>query len=476
MPVRPESSTAARSSVLAHGTCLLLTLGLVGCGSSGPTYAEVAPIIESNCVGCHRDGAIAPFPLTTYDEVFAVKELVADAVASGRMPPWQASDECNQYQNNTDLTPDSKQMLLDWLDGGAKQGRHRTEIDAKPAVPFTPDLTLPLPEPYTPTQLDDYRCQIIETGLTEPAWVTGFAAIPDRADLVHHVIAYRIDADKRERFDAMDAEFEGVGWPCYGSAAAPGFDLSEIDLADVPIGDLLEMFENGEAIDALGGFGWLGSWAPGSTGGFFPPDTGIAIAPGDFIVVQMHYNTAAGAGRDQSSIGITLADTVRKPAITVPYTDPAWVADLPFLGDPMTIPAGSTNTTHSTGLDGDGPLFVYVRSQLDLPEGTPVSVHSVAHHMHTLGKTGRQTVVHGDGTETCLLDIPDWDFDWQSRYELAEPVTIGLDDEIVLTCSWDNSASNQPVVDGVIAEPVDVAWGEGTRDEMCLGILYLTGP
>ena len=42
-------------------------------------------------------------------------------------------------------------------------------------------------------------------------------------------------------------------------------------------------------------------------------------------------------------------------------------------------------------------------------------------------------------------------------------------------CTWDNSASNQPIVDGEVKEPVDVAWGAGTSDEMCLSGFYVTG-
>ena len=59
----------------------------------------------------------------------------------------------------------------------------------------------------------------------------------------------------------------------------------------------------------------------------------------------------------------------------------------------------------------------------------------------------------------------------------ALPV-IGLDadDTLWMECTWDNSASNQPIVDGEVQEPVDVAWGEGTSDEMCLSGFYVTGP
>ena len=49
-------------------------------------------------------------------------------------------------------------------------------------------------------------------------------------------------------------------------------------------------------------------------------------------------------------------------------------------------------------------------------------------------------------------------------------------DELRLQCHFDNSAGNQPVVDGVPEEPRDIHWGEGTTDEMCLGMLQITRP
>jgi hypothetical protein len=42
-----------------------------------------------------------------------------------------------------------------------------------------------------------------------------------------------------------------------------------------------------------------------------------------------------------------------------------------------------------------------------------------------------------------------------------------------MQCWWDNSAANQPLVDGMPKEPSDVGWGEGTFDEMCLGVVYV---
>ena len=83
-----------------------------------------------------------------------------------------------------------------------------------------------------------------------------------------------------------------------------------------------------------------------------------------------------------------------------------------------------------------------------------------------------------DGTEECLLDIPDWDFQWQLQYFL-EPGTYAVvepGESVRLECTYDNSAANQPVVDGVQQEPRNVQWGEGTFDEMCLMYLGVIAP
>ena len=55
-------------------------------------------------------------------------------------------------------------------------------------------------------------------------------------------------------------------------------------------------------------------------------------------------------------------------------------------------------------------------------------------------------------------------------------MTVNPGDRIRVECHWDNSAANQPIVDGVQQEPHDVGWGEGTGDEMCLGLMYVTAP
>ena len=66
---------------------------LVGCGAppdaEAPTYyADAKQIIDQRCATCHQSGDIGPFALTTYDEVYQVRQIAAMAVESGRMPPF----------------------------------------------------------------------------------------------------------------------------------------------------------------------------------------------------------------------------------------------------------------------------------------------------------------------------------------------------------------------------------------------------
>ena len=125
---------------------------------------------------------------------------------------------------------------------------------------------------------------------------------------------------------------------------------------------------------------------------------------------------------------------------------------------------------------------------LDIPAGDPevqftrtvrnwsdqdVTLGSVTGHMHLLGKRLKVEVVRADGAEECALELPEWDFEWQQAYQLPDDdrITLAPGDGLRLSCTYDNSAENQPVVNGEQQEPRDVTWGEGSLDEMCLTYL-----
>src|SRR5205085_6927863 len=48
---------------------------------------DIAPIIQKNCMVCHRPGEIAPMSFTSYKEVRPWAKSIREAVTKGQMPP-----------------------------------------------------------------------------------------------------------------------------------------------------------------------------------------------------------------------------------------------------------------------------------------------------------------------------------------------------------------------------------------------------
>jgi Copper type II ascorbate-dependent monooxygenase, N-terminal domain/Copper type II ascorbate-dependent monooxygenase, C-terminal domain len=445
---------------------LLLTLAPAGCGrapDTGPNdpgstdggapaltyHRDARAIIEARCTACHRDGDIAPFPLTTYEEVELMVGAMAGAIASGEMPPWQPADGCNSYGDDFSLRDQERETLLAWLGSGAPAGDPADYVPPElQADPFRPDITLQMPESYTPSAdvHDDYRCFLLEWTETAPMYITGAQIQPDQRGMVHHVIIYEAEPDTVETVRAIDEAEAGPGYTCYGGP------LTEA-ARDTRLGQIM-------------------AWVPGQPGASFPAGTGIRVEPGSLLIMQMHYNVDhAVPGPDQSRVSFSLAPEVERPAVLQLFTNPAWLRS-----GGMPIPADDSDVTHLADMDID--LFLSALGLADdigLEPGGNVVVHNVGMHMHELGTRGRVTLRRQSGVEECMLDIPDWDFHWQGGYELAAPMTVGPGDHVLLQCWWDNSAANQPLgEDDMPREPQYTEWGEGTGDEMCITGLYLT--
>jgi hypothetical protein len=114
-----------------------------------------------------------------------------------------------------------------------------------------------------------------------------------------------------------------------------------------------------------------------------------------------------------------------------------------------------------------------VRTACDRTVNRPLTIYGIGGHMHLRGTDIRVELNPGTARAQTLLHIPRWDFHWQDLYYLARPVTAEPGDVVRVSCRFDNSARRQPVVRGRRLAPRYVLWGEGTTDEMCLGLLQV---
>lgn len=398
-------------------------------------YEDVKPIVDARCAECHVDGGIGPFPLDSYEAVDGVKDLVANVVETKQMPPFIYDNRCNEYKHDPTLSDEQKQVIADWVEQGAAEGDPAAEgepLQVETPEPPDFDTNLPMPVEYTPQKSpDDYRCFVIDWPHDTRKFLTGFGVNPGDPEIVHHVIAFLAPPDSVADAEALDEAEEGPGYTCFGG---PGFTTNQ-------------------------GVGWLGSWAPGGVPSKLPQDTGIPIEPGSKVVLQVHYNTlTTDPAPDLTSVDIETSDAVEKEGVWMPWANPAW------LNGAMTIPAGESDAMHR---------FMYDPTQF-MTNGQPINIWGGGLHMHLLGTRSTAWIQRQNGDQDCIVDVPRWDFNWQTGVDLAEPMRLEPGDQLALECHWDNSMENQPVVDGEKIAPDDRGWGEGTTDEMCLGIFYVT--
>ena len=176
----------------------------------------------------------------------------------------------------------------------------------------------------------------------------------------------------------------------------------------------------------------LGGWSPGNRVSEFPEGTAALLPAGHHVVLQIHYHPSGKPETDQSSVALYFASG--PPTRTL--------FDIALGSTAIDIPAGdaSYKVTDSFAL--------------------PVDVHllGVIPHMHHVG-----SAVRGWVGKTLLIEIRDWDFNWQDRYWYKRPRLLKAGTQVEAEFVYDNSTANARNPSN---PPQRVKWGFGVTDEM----------
>jgi peroxiredoxin/mono/diheme cytochrome c family protein len=369
-------------------------------------HNRISRIVQRHCQECHRDGGVGPFSLETHADVVAHRGMIRRVVERGTMPPWFAAPppdgEHSKWANDRSLPEADRADLLAWLAGGTPEG---DPADA------------PLPRSF-PTE-----------------WAIG---TPDLVVQIPRPVRVKAEGTMPYQNVVVETGLTEDRWvravEIRPTAPAVVHHVLVFRVDDSAGGLLARVRDGGS--DRLGFFA---AYVPGNTYQAYPDGFGKKLPKGARLRFQIHYTPNGTATEDQMRIGFVFADRPPRHELKV-----VGLSNLR-----ISIPPGAADHPES--------------AQLRLPVDAVVTAFMP--HMHVRGKSCRYEMTPPGGESVTLLHVPRYDFNWQLRYELAEPLQLSRGTVLRFTARFDNSDRNPANPDPTKT----VRWGQQTYDEMLLG-------
>ncbi|NKB97386.1 MAG: hypothetical protein GKR90_02645 [Pseudomonadales bacterium] len=365
----------------------------------------IAPILAENCVNCHRPGGIGPWAMTDYTMVRGFSLMMREVLMTKRMPPWHADPTIGHWSNDRSIGREEIQTLVSWIDAGSPRGEGEDPL----------------------TQYASHK----------PTW--GNLGEPD---LIVDIPPTDIPAT-----GVVDYQYKYVTNPLgkdvwvRASQIVPG-DRTVLHHVITRFGEQETEGPRAGRLKRRSSIGGgLAGYVPGAEARDLPEGTGTLLPAGATIEFQMHYTTSGAATTDHSRIGVYFHNEEPEHKINA----------MILANGGIKIPANTKSHSEQAIRKFDKDVLVY----------------SILPHSHFRGKAAKFVANYPDGSSEELLNVPNYDFNWQTTYLLEEPKFMPAGTEIVYTNWWDNSSQNP-------ANPNpnrEVTWGQQSFDEMIFGAI-----
>ena len=306
------------------------------------------------------------------------------------------------------LTDEEKELIYKWVAAGAPEGDPKDLPEPKQyagswMMPGGPDVVFHMTEEPVDVPAEgtvDYRYYVVDTGFTEDKWVKVAECMPDNRGVVHHMIVFM----KPPGTDCSAAAAASDAGGAAGATRRRRRRGRQRVRPNQPTSELTSRRGSAVAAVAAGGrgggqasFGQLCGFAPGTRPYVLPDGMAKLIPAGWQLVFQMHYTPNGSPQKDRSSVGIKFADP----------------AD------------GQVSRGHGqrrrTPCSRFRPATRTTRSSRTRTYGRDVLMLSVFPHMHLRGKDFHYELIYPDGSKETMLNMPRYDFNWQTSYVFAEP-------------------------------------------------------
>lgn len=222
---------------------------------------DIAPMLEKNCVSCHREGGIGSWAMTEYNMIRGFAPMIREVVRTQRMPPWHADPHYGEFSNDRSLTVEERKTLVHWVEAGAPRGDGddpllKTKQDWPEWALGKPDVIIDItPHDVPATGTVPYQYQFVKNPLDKDVWVRAAEIIPGDRKALHHVITSFGNMNKKGRLDRRSRR-------------------------------------------------GMGGYVPGAIAEEFPDGTGTFLPAGSTFMFQMHYTSYGKPATDKSRIGL----------------------------------------------------------------------------------------------------------------------------------------------------------------------------
>lgn len=364
---------------------------------------DVAPIFKEKCMSCHVEGGIAPWQMKNYETIFGWSNMIREVLRTKRMPPWHADPHYGLWEQDMALSKEELQTIVHWIDAGAKKG----EGESDPIAAY---------HEAVPTW---------DAGEPDLKFTLNKEDIPATGVIDYRYQEFEVGIDKdiwATGFQVLPGNREVLHHVLVSVIYPDGF-IEPID-------------RRSPWLDGL-----LAAWAPGGETEKFPDHTGRIIPKGSKLHFQLHYTTNGKAQSDQSTVGIYYTD--KKPE-----------------NEYLMVGAFNTELQIPPGEE----RYENKAKQLFEHDAT---LYGLFPHMHFRGKAMKFTALYPDGSKEVLLNVPNYNFNWQRGYLFKEPKKMPARTVVYVDAVFDNSAQNtfNP------APEKTVYWGDFSFDEMLIGYM-----
>ena len=371
-------------------------------------HRDVARILRQNCVTCHRDEGIAPFALDDLDEVMDRAKTIKRVLNEATMPPWFAAPMKGGNPWSNDCSLGARDKADLLAWLGSADRPVGDERDAPAKLVFPGEWTIGKPDLIV--QLPQ-PVAVKADGYMPYQFVTAQTTLTED----RWVQAYEILPTDRSVVHHVIVNVHAKG-------AGKVRDREE------------------------GTSGYWAVYVPGNGSQNYPQGFARKLPAGSTVSFQIHYTPSGKAVKEQLRMGLVFAKEPPHFAIET----------LALMKRDLSIPPGAANHVES--------------AERTLPRDFNVMAYVA--HMHMRGKAFKFELVNADGGTETLLDIPRYDFNWQLRYNYAQPRTIPRGSKLRVTAVFDNSPANKANPDPTKT----VKWGQQTYEEMMIGYVECYTP